>query len=577
MGEFTLTDNIRLGEGKLSPSVFLCLAQLQNPLKPLFPNLRRLRIDNADYSLDYLRLFLSPSLETLEIAGLGEACRPALLSFLSAAVVEVPNLSTLILGPGRLSRSVVDACLGFDRLKHLELVDVVSEVDYQFLKNIGRLEHLETFVVDAQGVGYVPSPAILQDEDERTRLVVDESCRQKFEEAKRESRQRFEEQVEERQRKAELPRKKGVCWMCRKRFQRKSKTQCSSCSQKILEQDQYIQEMKDERCQLEEQRRLEMECGAKAGEGPRVSSPECKSGHGCTENSDDLFCEKADVTDRLDSSNLRRIDHPRTYKSGAQDSSDPREKASHRMFPKLLEVTIHACAEVMQDLVELIDSSSIVFLSLNMVPVQPSPSSTPSRRFVATIDFALRCWAGTISHVTLSGLPGGALKLPDETVEALVRLPQLEYLELNGWDTVTDYLCRLEHTNSSKLKVLHLPNNKNSMPLSKLRSIAEAFPNLLSLRCRINNPLDIPHQSVSGVEPLSHSLKTLIVGDTHPPLDFEAVLDAAQYIDDLFPKIKDIKPLEGTAQNTEQWRRIEKLVKFRQSGRTSALALKSYK
>ena len=520
----------------------------------------------------------------MEIAGLGEACRPALLSFLSAAVVEVPNLSTLILGPGQLSRSVVDACLGFDRLKHLELVDVVSEVDYQFLKNIGRLEHLETFVVDAQGVGYVPSPAILQVEDERTRLIVDESCRQKFEEAKRESRRRFEEQVEERQRKAELPRKRGVCWMCQKRFKKKSKTQCSSCSQKILKQDQYIQEMKDESCQLEEQRRLEMECRAKAGEGPRVSNPEYKSGHGGTENSDDLLREKADVTDRLDSSYLRRIDHPRTYKSGAQDSSDPREGASHRMFPKLLEVTIHACAEVMQDLVELIDSSSIVLLSLDMVPVQPPPSSsvatTPSRRFVATIDLALRCWASTISHVTLSGLAGSALKLPDETVEALVRLPQLEYLDINGWDTtliITDYLCRLEDTNSSKLKVLHLPNNNNSMPLSKLRSIAEAFPNLLSLRCRINNPLDIPHQSVSGVEPLSHSLKTLIVGDTHPPLDFEAVLEAAQYIDDLFPKIKDIKPLEGTAQNAEQWRRIEKLVKFRQSGRTSALALKSYK
>jgi len=179
VGEFTLTDNVRPGEGRLSPSVFLCLAQLQSSLTPLFPNLRRLRIVNANYSLDYLRLFLSPSLETLEIVGLDETCRSTLLSFLSAAVVELPNLNTLILGPGRLSRDVVDACLSFSRLKRLELVDFISGADYQLLMDVGRLEHLETFVIGAQGIAYAPMPAILKAEREERARSAAEECRRR--------------------------------------------------------------------------------------------------------------------------------------------------------------------------------------------------------------------------------------------------------------------------------------------------------------------------------------------------------------------------------------------------------------
>jgi len=215
VGEFTLTDNICDGNARLNPGVFLCLAQLRGSLAPLFPNLRRLRIVNAYYTLDYLRLFLSPSLETLEIVSVGEACRTNLLSFFSAAVVEVPNLGTLILGPGRLSRDIVNTCLGFHHLKHLELVNAVSEADYQLLKDIGRLKDLEAFVVNAQDVGYAPSRTILEADDaERARVIAkrEHYCQQI--EEKRECRKRFVEEVQECRRKAMVPRMKGECWMC---------------------------------------------------------------------------------------------------------------------------------------------------------------------------------------------------------------------------------------------------------------------------------------------------------------------------------------------------------------------------
>ena len=595
MGEFTLTDDVRHGEGRLSPSVFLCLAQLQSSRTPLFPNLCRLRIVNANYSLDYLRLFLSPSLESLEIVGLDETCRSTLISFLSAAVVEVPNLNTLILGPGRLSRDVVDACLGFSCLKRLELVDFISGVDYRLLQDLGRLEYLGMLVIDAQGVEYAPSLSILQAEDnERTRLAADEECRRQTFNEDQECRRRLEEVEEERKQKAAPPRPNPVCSMCGKRFKKGTRrTQCSSCKQKCLNQEQCIQE----------QRRLEMEWSAKVDDHPQASSPECElcfpqqNGFEGQEpkNEDEVMEEvgvvrrgvieelvdfpvgKADVTGEVNASNFQRIDDSYTPEGSARPSSDSREEPSHRMFPKLLEVTIRAGAEMMQDIVELIDSASVGLLSLDMVPVQPSPLSSvatsPSRRFVATVDSALRRWAGTIVHVTLSGLPGVASKLPDETVRALVRLPQLEHLELSGWDVgpdIANYFCRLGDTNTSKLKVLHLPNDNNaiSMSLSQLESIAEACPNLLSFRCRLGNLLDIPnrHHSLSGSKLLSHSLETLTIGDANPPMDFEAILEVAQYIDNLFPKIEEIKPLEGMVQNAEQWRRINKLVKFRQSG-----------
>ena len=673
MGEFTLTDDVQDGEGKLNPSIFLCLAHLQTPLKPLFPNLRRLRIINADHSLDYLRLFLSPSLETLEIIGLGEACRPTLLSFLSAAVIEVPDLSTLILGPGRLSRNVVDACMGFGHLKHLELVDVISEVDFRLLMDIGLLEHLETFVIHAQGVVYSPSRALIQAKDDERALVVaeEELRRQQIEKEKQEHQKRLEEEMKERQRKAILSTA-GICSICRRRFKKvTSKTQCLSCSIEIDKQEIHMQEQKkaadrQERMKKKEERRAKeteeerqaREMRAREAEEMRAREAEERRARetegeqwareerrtrkkhmwearraeeerlaiekeaevllkleeeanyeamcealekeeelwriqGVSERNEpaehemkelqdgaemgrrvidvSLLVEMKDGIDGLDTTSLPEDNNG----NGTQAAIDHHEEAMSPKFPKLLNVTVRGSAEMMQDVVQLITSASVAHLCLDMVPAQSEPSCIappPPRRFVDTVNSALRRWAGAMVHVTLSGLPNVVSKLPNETVEALVRLPHLEHIELNGWGVdlnIAEYFRRrLSDAGASKLKVLYLPDDNNaiSIPLSELNSIAKACPNLLSLRCRLKNLLDTPGFPFSGFKILSHSLEILTIGDTNPPLDFDAILEVVQYIDNIFPNIKDIKPLEGMAQNAEQWRQIDKLVKLRQSG-----------
>lgn len=644
MGEFTLTDNVCDGNTRLNPGVFLCLAQLRGSLAPLFPNLRRLRIVNAYYTLDYLRLFLSPSLETLEIVSVGEACRTNLLSFFSAAVVEVPNLGTLILGPGRLSRDIVNTCLGFHHLKHLELVNAVSEADYQLLKDIGRLKDLEAFVVNAQDVGYAPSRTILEADDaERARVIAkrEHYCQQI--EEKRECRKRFVEEVQERRRKAMVPRMKGECWMCGIRC-KEGNTQCSSCTLKIVEQEKYMRELEeeDERKRKEvkwkeakrkwkeeeskqrvgqwkgeeEQRGYqkvqekwrifkeaeeEMRCEEgvtkygkpRAEEGLHWSRPESiyqESAHleeerveGVVEmrrNAMDEFLppvERKDTTDGLGVTSFPEADDG----SGTQAPIDPQNELLPPMFPKLLKMTVCGSAEMIQDVVELVTSESIVLLCLDMIPMRSpllplSTATLPSRRFVDTVDTALHRWAGTIAHVTLSSLPNMPSKLPDEIIEALVRLPQLEHLELNGWAitfNIADYFCCLADAKTMKLKTLHLPNDSNaiSIPLSRLRIIAEACPNLRSLRCRFDDLLNIPSYSGPAHIPFLHLLETLTAGDTQPLLGSGAGLKVARYVDNLFPKIKAIKPLEGIAQNANQWRYIDMLVKFRQDARRQTL------
>ena len=519
----------------------------------------------------------------MEIVGLGEACGATLLSFLSAAVVEVPNLTTLILGTGRFSREVVDACLSFGRLKHLELVDIVSETDYRLLKDIGRLEHLEMFVIDAQGVGYAPSQALIQaEEEERAQAIAEEELRRlKIEAEEQERQRRFEEEVEERQRKAMLPRTLGVCWMCERRFKKAvRKTQCSSCTLKLKNDEDRRREAEEQkRCEeaKEEQKKYQEEV---MGEHGRNQEEECLQRiHG-----DSTYQETAEEENRTEDLEVGAemghsvIDESlsqRDNTNGLDMSADADESVSIDLlpkFPKLSKLTVRGSPEMMQDLVELITSASVVLLCLDMVPVHlPNIATPPSTRFMDTIDSALRRWAGTMAYVTLSDQPGAASKLSDETVRALVRLPHLEHLEVNGWDVasnIADYFCCLGDTNAPKLKVLHLPHDNNgiSIPLSKLRIIAEACPNLRSLRCRFDNLLDIPSDFVPVHTPFPHFLETLTVGDTQPRLDSEAVLEVARYVDNLFPKIKAIKPLEDVAQNADQWRFIDRLVKFRQSG-----------
>ena len=156
----TPTNDVHEGGMTFSPSIYICLAQLQGPFRPLFPSLRRLRILEADTSLDYLRLFLSPSLESLEVTGIPDDRQATFHAFISAPVDAIPTLSTLVFGPGHLPIPVLITCLRFYHLKHLTLVDAVASFDCGLLEDLGQLKFLESLTIDTAAASYTSSGII---------------------------------------------------------------------------------------------------------------------------------------------------------------------------------------------------------------------------------------------------------------------------------------------------------------------------------------------------------------------------------------------------------------------------------
>jgi len=466
-------------------------------------------------------------------------------------VVDVPNLRTLILGPGRLSLDVVNACLGFNRLKHLELVDAAPTVDYQLLKDIGGLGDLTTFVIDAQTVPYAPSDPIALADAEQERSRIKEAERQQSEEVERrraeEKRRRQAEEDEDSEEESDPPcvrlgkKKKRHCSCCRTAII-SAITMCSNCASAHKAQETKLKQ------EVQRQQKPEVESrplGIIEAGPPQEDAPI------------ELQPDESQVVSVI----------------GVVLVDSHEELLCHNMFPKLSSLTVRGSAELVQDIIQLVSSTSITLLCLELAqsPRKMLPSVPPPQRFLATVDSALHRWASTLAHVVAhSSMPGAASEIPDETLGALMRLPRLEHLEISGWkiaSNITETICRHTDTNPSKLKVFHLPNDSNaiSIPLSDLRPIAEACPNLQSLRCRLKDLTDISNQPVSV--PLAHSLENLTVGDTQPPLECDVVLGVARYIDNLFPRMKGVRPLEDVAQNADQWRWIDKLVKLRQSAR----------
>jgi len=98
--------------------------------------------------MDYLDLFITPSLEAIEIMGVSEDHFDAFYSFFTTLADEVPGLSSLILGPGPIPNIVMGMSLKFSHLQCLEFVNISTSFNFDFLENIGRLESLQSLTVD---------------------------------------------------------------------------------------------------------------------------------------------------------------------------------------------------------------------------------------------------------------------------------------------------------------------------------------------------------------------------------------------------------------------------------------------
>jgi len=240
------------------------------------------------------------------------------------------------------------------------------------------------------------------------------------------------------------------------------------------------------------------------------------------------------------------------------------------LFPNLWSANIRGSAAIIEDLVKRVSSTALERLTLRMVAHESSTDLDDAVSFIAVIDFSSKLWGNSLAHVSLHASGFSApLPLRRKTVKSLVHLPEVQHLEISGWRVglcIVDDLCSQARTEPSKLQTLLLPK-ESPVLFSRLKSIVDACPLLVSLRCRIEvtsldltNPID-----PSSLTP--HNLEFLCVGDAEPMLDSNDLLRVAIYLDSLFPCLKSIEKFNRDLQSFSQWAYIQRLITMLQTAR----------
>jgi len=626
IGEITLSANERLGT-----EVLICLAQLQGHAGSLFPSLRRLRIVDAASQLPYLRLFLTSSLQTLEIIGLSKDRYASMLSFLTAAVYAIPNLTTLKLGPGHVSQEVLETCLHFEHLQNLELVTAVSSLGDQAFEAIGRLEDLETLFIDDRSAAFNPSDAIRQAEEgekARVREAQEEKVRTQ------EEKLHCQQQEELRRLEEELPQKRRL-WedaVARRRVgeerlrrRREEEETCRRIAEeevrrrKIeeeirrrmeeeggshpMEEEEVHRRINEEearyRMEEEEARRRQEQESSVGGKKKKkkIKVQEQKACLTCQNLfvNETVLCQGCLKKERSELKSLKKKETRRLFleteiqkyqeKRGVfghqDDESHPMvatiaeqvrsNEHSSCSFPRLSMLTIYTgSASLMHDLTARISSPSIRHLSFRLRdPPSPPESVTPQDDwFVQTIGSAVTRWGASLAHVILYDerrlYPPSICSLKG-AVQSLPQLPELEHFEIGGWNidsSVVDDLICSGNTKSPKLKVLRLPGEVGlgAIPFSRLQQITEAFPRIVSLRCRFQDLANMSLTYPLSPSSSSHMLKDLSLSNDGLPPSRQQIIRIASYLDTLFPNLKEINTTEGLGHSTEPWAHISELV-----------------
>ena len=182
------------------------------------------------------------------------------------------------------------------------------------------------------------------------------------------------------------------------------------------------------------------------------------------------------------------------------------------------------------------------------------------------------CWSANLKAVKFDNLDGSSQ--PSSTLPVLPKLvygtllchPRLEILELKRWqlDSVKDFLSSMKSSGPQNLKQLHLPIDDpgSAISLSGLLDIAEACPMLESLHCCIDTLPPIPEYSIPTTKALSHGLLKSLFIDNNPASvwDFNQILLVARHLYLTFPCLQTINSVAGP--NAEQWVRIRDQVKM---------------
>ena len=566
----------------ISPQVFLRLGQLQGLANgSLLPSLRRLQICTSDGSyLDHLDLFLSPSLKSLELSKMptNVGHSSSIILFLDNTAEVSPDLETLILGPFELPQKLLDPCVKFRQLQRLELRGVSFSTTGTILGDIGSLEHLKEFILEE-----LKEPPPIQ-------FVVSEA--------------------------PEAPPVRNAsapCWGWTPPHDPGSPipTIPGLPPSPVLEPSPFP---------LRPQTPISFEFGwgnypVDGGSGttsvvgfpisdrqPRSSPIEPPTAHTPTLRTDpvdSLRLGKPNVVNSTVSDKRLRSDPP-----GISDSSglrsDPFDmwgtfmatsvtgspiserrpllSTMSKLFPSLRALQIIGTSDLIEMVVNAVTSPDLCKISITFTTItrkmrtmkRKKKKNTESTVFI--LNNAIERWASLIS-VVVTADAGKTASLPNDVLRDLLLQPELKRLEINGFDisSIDSAFPELvDEAYSSQLETLLLPVT-NSVPLSRLRHIAMAWPYLTSLRCKLDSASSV--QPI-GMDPISHKLHSLTVAsdDQSSPVQHvrsSRLLKIAAYIDCLFPDLTEMDVVDGAISflHEPEWVQVFDMVKLLQTVR----------
>lgn len=129
--------------------VYFRLAQLRSA--PILPSLRHLHCpstNQSDFLISGICLFLSPSLQTLELGGITAVEDKLCGTILYTLFSDGAQMEKIYLRGKGLSRETLHMAIQFEHLRELELQGMGKTLDMEVLEQIGRLPWLVDLAID---------------------------------------------------------------------------------------------------------------------------------------------------------------------------------------------------------------------------------------------------------------------------------------------------------------------------------------------------------------------------------------------------------------------------------------------
>jgi hypothetical protein len=583
---------------------------------PLLPHLSDLVIEDADASIAYIDLLLSPSLKTLKAPCIPDAQQSTFSFFLTAIEQEVPLLQTLILGPGRFLPSSLQTISQFNSLRHLELKLEDSKLSFAFFDNIGSLAMLETFILDARYVSGTMTG------DEPTVLPPFPSDNFPNSNA-------MDGNPEEHVNGAADVRHSKTCrtpicsfnqlavlhvigWLplLKDLIHRVTSTKLEDVSVTFIrlsydelkvslakeeaEKEEMEREMIDgerrreqeellemERKKVDEERRCREEAEKKMKEQEKLREDEMEReridgvsslppsslppsfGHMSSCEPGDASCEPlaAPCEPMLPTAEIQSTSTKKGKKK--KGMSMERRKAMERVDQEVMEKQ-EAMEKQEVEVRERLLKEQERLTSLSFEAHTVSFTEVLRKLYLPSLKSLHVCQLGRSFQCLLK-----PSTLPEEVFRTMLLLPAIESLEVKGWilDFVEGVFSAAEPIPNLKCLLLPLDEPNSSISLPTLRHVAKTCPKLESFQCYIDSlsPISIPTDVG-----LSHGLRTLSVGSSFPhPVAKRVGCLIARHLYLLFPKLETIKNSEE--HNAELWVNVDELVKMCQTARMDDL------